>query len=365
MGNSLNDNRKYYVDLLKTMAIFGVMVIHVWSIGNYEIGSDYYFMSLIWGSITHSSVPIFLMVSGMLMLDPKKKVPISRLYFHNILRIVIALAVWTIAYKVYHYYVPEVLGGTTLAAQAVEENGGVALTFWQNVGEILKQDDEFHLYFMYIILLVYLFLPVTRIVTAKASRSGLEYFLILWFILGIVYPTVTIYKPFDEVEGILEQWQINMTYAAIGYTVLGYYLSKYPISKITSVILVLLGFAITFLGTYSLSLENETVDMHYIEGMTVGTACIASGICGFVVSISNDKLSKLRYITTPFSKSALCIYMCHLIVLYVLNLYGMLDVFNSWAPIASIPVISLILMVLSFVVYLVLSCIPVLRKVII
>lgn len=52
------------------------------------------------------------------------------------------------------------------------------------------------------------------------------YILGLWALLGIVYPTVKDFWPFTLLVGIPLQWRMNMTYASIGYTLLGWYLSS-------------------------------------------------------------------------------------------------------------------------------------------
>ena len=102
-------------------------------------------------------------------------------------------------------------------------------------------------------LLVYLWLPITRLVVAHASKHNLQYLLGIWFVFGIVYPTLRDFWPFTLLAGIPVQWLVNMTYAAIGYTVLGYYLKTYPIPLRGALVCLISGFLIVFGGTSFLS----------------------------------------------------------------------------------------------------------------
>ncbi len=86
------------IDLLKTIAILGVIMIHMCS-GGYSntIPSFDWLSSVFWGSITRASVPIFFMCSGALLLTPYKEVSLKKLYTRNLLHIVVAMFVWALA----------------------------------------------------------------------------------------------------------------------------------------------------------------------------------------------------------------------------------------------------------------------------
>jgi len=206
--------RNSSIDLLKTVAIFGVIVIHTCS-GAYNdpIPSLGWISAVLWGSIVRASVPIFFMCSGALLLTPHKLLSLKKLYTGNLLRIVAAMFVWALAYKGYHLLVS---GSFTLSA------------CFQALKEVLLFKHEFHLYYLHILMLVYVFLPITRVFVKNASGKELQYALAVWFLLGIIYPTVRAFWPFSLLTGIPAQWLMNMTYAAIGYGVLGYCLSCSP-----------------------------------------------------------------------------------------------------------------------------------------
>ena len=71
------DKRDRSIDLLKTLAIFGVLTIHTCTLGyQHPVGSFSWLSTVFWGSVVRASVPIFLMCSGALLLHPDHALPL-------------------------------------------------------------------------------------------------------------------------------------------------------------------------------------------------------------------------------------------------------------------------------------------------
>ncbi|HZK18571.1 MAG TPA: acyltransferase family protein [Clostridia bacterium] len=341
--------RSLEIDLLKTVSVIGIVIIHTAIYGyTYDIGSFNWTATVFWGSITRASVPVFFMCSGALLLNPNKHLSISRLYSKNFLRLLIALFFWATAYMVFHLLV----------------EGPMSLNYTLSaIKNVLLFNHEQHLYYLHIILLVYVFIPVTRVFVRRASKSELEYFLVVWFILGILYPTIKIFWPFTLLTGIPLQWQINMTYAAIGYGVLGHYLRKYPVLKIYALVLLAAGFVFVFGGTYIMSVKTGVLFQHFFEGMSVGVCLLAIGIFGVIIAAK----SKCKGVEAPMakiflflSKASFCIFLVHV---FFINIFDQLGLTVHLLPcLISIPLISLFNIIFCITVYYVLFHIPVLNK---
>lgn len=337
--------RNLAVDFLKAIAIFGVVVIHTCSY-EYNITSFNWVSSVLWGSLVRASVPIFFMCSGALLMAPEYKLSLKKFFSKNVLRIIIAMLFWAMAYKVFH-----LLAGHSFTL----------INVFHAVKEVLLFNQEAHLYFLQIILLVYLFLPVTKIITQYASKKQLEYLLVLWFVFGIVFPTVAAYWPFKLLSGIPMQYKINETYAAIGYGLFGYYLKRYsPWNKILCIALTAAGLLMTFGGTLIVSNIKGTFDTQFFEGMSVGVCLMAAGIfglCSSVILTQNSKISgKIIYL----SKASFCIYLTHMFFLYTLSYFGIKP--SILPTIVSTPIVALIIFVFSILTYAVLSRIPIVKK---
>jgi surface polysaccharide O-acyltransferase-like enzyme len=337
-------SRKLDIDLLKTLAIFGVIVIHTFTAGGYTLGTAPWYEALFWGILVRSSVPIFFMCSGALLLDPEKELPLRRLYLHNILKIILAMLVWSMVYKVYHGILDQSLSPAYL---------------WQSLKEVLLFNQEFHFYYLHITLLVYAFLPLTRQLCRGSGRQ-LAYILLLWFLLGIAWPTARSFWPFRLIEGVPVQWAMSLSYCAIGYGILGYAIRRYPQPKVLYWICATAGFLMMFIGTCVVSLRDGALSGLFLNGNTLGPALLAIGVYGICTGLSQPTLARLSPVTIRVSKASFCIFLVHVILR---------DSFVRWGlhslPIPAlllVPLISLLNLVLCFLIYCLLSRIPLVRR---
>ena len=100
MSKTATGGRVAYADLLRVVAMLAVIVVHLAGsrLGNVAVGSAEFHILNAYDGLTHWCVPVFIMLSGMFLLDPEHSLPPSKLVFGHILRILIALAVWGMAY---------------------------------------------------------------------------------------------------------------------------------------------------------------------------------------------------------------------------------------------------------------------------
>ena len=190
----------------------------------------------------------------------------------------------------------------------------------------------------------------------------MEYALLLWFALGILYPTVRSFWPFTLLSGIPLQWLMNMTYAAMGYGLLGYYLKKYPLPwKNTYLLVGLSGFAFIFVGTWWMSFRQNSLYTHSLEGMTLGVALLAIGVFGLSTAcISKFQDGKVFSLFTFEAKASFCIFLVHT---FFSNIFSLVGFTVKFLPcLISIPVIVIVNLICSNCVYLILSNIPVVNK---
>lgn len=345
VDTNIKPKRDYSIDLLKSIAIIGVIVIHTCSY-NYEIASLNWTSSVFWGSVVRASVPIFFMCSGALFLSPDQPFSIKKLFSKSLPRIIVAMLVWALFYKVFHLAV----GGSLTLAHLIQE-----------LKEVLLFNQEFHLYYLQILVLVYLFLPISRVLTQNSSKKELQYLLLLWFAFGIIYPTVISFWPFNLLSGIAIQYKINMTFAAIGYGILGFYLKQYPLNNRKWYwILSLGGFLFIFLGTYYMSAKNGLFYTGFLEGMSLGVALLAAGIFGLGSSVTTLDNELFRKSIVFISKASFCIFLSHVFFIYLLPHTGLST--SILPTIISIPLITLLIFTCSLLLYPILACIPVVNK---
>lgn len=340
--------RDHAVDLVKTIAICDVLISHVAvpAFAADAIGTLPWLCALFWACISHVSVSLFLMASGTLLLNANKKMTFKKLFTKNFPRLLIALLFWAACYKVFGLLL---YGRLTLPALI------------QAAKEVVLFHHEEHLYYLHIMLLVYAFLPITQLVAAHADRRQLEYLLGLWFLLGILYPTVKIYWPFTLLAGIPRQWLMNMTYASIGYTLLGHYLSVYHArshGRRPWILMAAGGFFLAFCGSWAASSMAGELNAHFLEGMGVGMCLVAAGVYGLCLPIHfPDAVSRgLEYL----SKASFCVFLVHI---FFLKLFAYFGITARIGPaIITVPMMTILLLGCSCLVYEVLRRIPLVNR---
>lgn len=218
--------------------------------------------SAAWRSLCAAGVPLFLMCSGALMLRPEKELPLKRLYLHNILRLVIAMLVWSFAYKLWGLYFP---GSSTARASCVRLR-----RYWCLTSTFIFTISTSCCWCIF---------PARDAQLRKnASEKEMNYFLLAWFALGILYPTLRPYRPLSLIQGFPTQWAMNMSYAAIGYGVLGCRLCQKRLPAKTGAAIAAAGLAAVLLPTVFVSRANGALFEGCLNGMSVAVCLFAAGL---------------------------------------------------------------------------------------
>jgi surface polysaccharide O-acyltransferase-like enzyme len=204
----------------------------------------------------------------------------------------------------------------------------------------LTMGSYYHLWFVYVLIGLYLFVPILRKWVRDASRAELRYFLIIWFI--------TILAAIPQVGRFLPNISLINFAGYAGYLVLGYYLSKTEVRNLTiPVAMVIIGFLITAGGTYFESHRRGDFYVEFYEYLAPNVLLSAAGVFMIFkgISIKNELVTKrIRLI----SEHSFGIYLAHPLVLALFEMLG----FN-WEfvhPALGIPLVSVCSLLVSLLV---------------
>lgn len=342
-------SRIYYFDILRIVAIIAVMALHIagqnWR--STDVYTPEWTIFNIADSVTRWGVPVFVMISGALFLGGKQS--IGHIYKKNISRIVVSLLAWSAVYMIVDAY-----------------NNGI------DANRMIEEFafGHFHLWFLYMIIGLYMIVPVIR--PMVASQTLVKYFLTLAFFVTFLIPEIVkiLQLKYDFASSILSGLLSHMSFSVpvgyIGYFVLGYFLNQIRISlklELTIYILGVCGFLFTIFATGFVSHHmGEAYDAFYYN-MTCNVLFEGSAVFVF----AKQRLSKIcgniriRKIVLTLSSWSFGAYLVHALVLEVLDRRFMLNTM-TYHPAVSVPVLLILVGVISFAVSALLNCIPVLKK---
>ena len=338
-----------YFDFLRVIAVFAVIVIHITSIGiyYYDIESSVWKASTLVNCISHWAVPIFFMISGALFLSPQRELSLKKLYSKNIKRIVICIVVWGFFYSLLDQYI---YASLSLKSVLIAVYG----IFTDNTG--------YHLWFLYTLVMLYIAVPLFRIITGNASKRMLQYALIMWVLFSLLVGQINGFaKDFEFSEELLP-YSPYVIASYGGYFLGGYYFTEYPLKgkaksicyalSVASIVAII---AIKIIFRNLLSITTFTPEM----SMGILSCLIAVGV--FTLA-QNIRLSDLwKKIFGFIGKYTFGIYLTH--VFFISVVFHMFNLkFDYCQPLLAIIISSTAMFVISLLTSWLMSKIPLLRK---
>ena len=217
MENLTEKNDTSWLDNLRVVATIAVVLLHVVAPFALKFGQinkvDWWLANSI-DSLVRFCVPVFVMLTGALLL-PRTHTLESYLK-KRVVRIILPFLFWSAVY-IAHYFsrLPETFVFTTSSVSQI-------------IGNKLLYGASYHLWYIYMIIGIYLILPIISTWIRNASEKEIIYFLVLWLFSVII--SNSFFKEYVP--------DFNLKYFSgfIGYLVLGYYLSTKNINKINAFI---------------------------------------------------------------------------------------------------------------------------------
>ena len=257
-----------WIDLLRVIACALVVLAHCCDsfVGAFDTDRTAFLSGAAIGSLARPSVPLFVMMTAVLLLPLPDRTTLRAFYRKRIGRIMPPLIFWSIALPVlffaYYRFVnpatsnPTIDAGSYTASTLVDK-------IWLAVFNF--NFDTVPLWYLYMLVGLYMIMPVLSSWLTQADKKDLKIFLYIWaFTLFIPYikllaPHVGYSGNFGSMEifGACD-WNAYGTFyymtGFIGYMVLVCYLRRYPIewsaAKTTAICvpMFIVGYAITFGG---------------------------------------------------------------------------------------------------------------------
>lgn len=317
------------INMIRSIAILSVVILHISSefVSTYDIGTYDFFIGNLFNVSARWGVPVFIMLSGYLLLIKNEK---PLIFFRKRLnKLLIPILFWSVFYILWSWL--------KLYLTNDEINFDI-------VSSILNGRPYYHMWFVYMIVSLYMITPILRYLINSVNLKGnIIVFSILMFV-GF-FDSVYNYKNYDSgnVDGLFVFWFVR--YA--GYYYLGGLINKYSLAyrfRTDRLILILFtllmfNFILPYYYDYKYTYNNLSVNVIFLS------------VFIFLVFLNLKIKPHAERLFDQISYFSMGIYFLHPVYQDILRFLGRLGYpfgENAFNSMVYIPFISLIVFVLSY-----------------
>ncbi|MFY4775114.1 acyltransferase [Metabacillus sp. RGM 3146] len=342
----MSRSRIMYFDWLRVIATIGVVLLHAAAPILYQYKSlpeDHWWVGHMFDTLTRWCVPIFFMMSGALLLNPKKQESLVSFFKKRAFKVLVPFIAWSIFYLLIQMKTGKLEPQPGAAAKAV-----------------LEDKVYYHLWFLYVIIGLYFITPILKVYIKNTSRKNIELFLVLWFVSTAVFSLIA---KFLHIKIGMDAFPAS---GYIGYFIMGYYFYNYSFSKLTQKIYYLIGlvgFVLTLSGTVFLTDKNQGVFdgffYHYLNVSTVFTSVAVFMLFKHLSSRFKEEGTMIR-VLNPINRASMGIYLIHPFIFLLLAKFLNLNAF-TFHPIIGIPLMTGLTIIISLIAVRIMQAIPVVK----
>jgi surface polysaccharide O-acyltransferase-like enzyme len=342
------------VDLIRTFAIILVIMLHATiepiTIAN-QMSSEgviLWWTTNIYDSLGRPAVPLFVMLSGALLLQPAKvEEPLSIFFKKRLNRIGLPFLFWGAAYFAWRIF----FHGETLTASTILEG--------------ILTGPYVHFWFFYLLVGLYLLTPVLRVLVAYIKRRTFSFLLILWFLGTAIMPILSFFTEYrlNSNVFILTGW--------LGYFLMGAYSLK---TRVRSAILYAMlgsGLAWTIIGTYIIvGTIGERHSQFFYDAYSFNMIGASVALFLILSAVPAERVEK-RFphgsrLLSLISQNTIPIYLFHMMVLEALQkgFLGFQINLATMNPVLEIPLITAVTLLISLAIIYPLKKLPLVKRII-
>jgi len=345
------NQREYYMDVARVFSMISVILVHAGAITWYDAPFSLY----PWGVInlmdimSRYCVPVFLMMSGHIFLDPSRNISVKKIYTRYLPRLLAAYFFWSFLYA---------LITSGFVTQRTLANG---------VGTKLVQDlfwGHYHMWYMYLIVAMYIITPALRPIAA--NRSAMRYFLIVSYVISFLIPTIMMIPVvYSTVGKYFNRLEFSFISGYVFYYLAGAYFGGEempPKEKKIIYGLGVLGFIFAVVCVTTVVIATQYPDSTYHEYYTAGVPLYSLAVYLFFRDrfTNVNPNTKWMKVVMWMSKLSFGVYMAHDFGLIVFKKIGFTPAICT--PFISMPLLTFLDLCISLAIAWVVSLIPGLKK---
>jgi surface polysaccharide O-acyltransferase-like enzyme len=334
-----------WLDNARIISIAAVVLLHTAAMAVYSQppGSMGWWYGNIYDAAVRWCVPVFVMISGALLLNPHREENLTAFYRRRVSRVLIPLLFWSVFFVLWNA-VSSVARGDNVSARGL-------------IKSLILGSSHYHMWFLYMIVFLYAFTPFFSRVARYSSRGELGFLIAMMFCLAAFNAAAA------RLDLVKSNLLMNSFLSYVPYFFLGSWLriSRSAPSQPLLWSGVFLSVAATAAAiwwvTESWGLKRG---LYFYEYLSV--TVIPMSACVFLLMRDHARPMLGQPLTRQAAGLALGVYLVHPIFLEVLSNAG-------YGPITppsplTIPIMAAVVFCLSVLVVLFLKRVPYLRRIV-
>ncbi|MBB5225960.1 hypothetical protein DYE50_11175 [Treponema ruminis] len=350
--------RDFGYDLIRIIAILMVVMIHVsaYVVTYFDPDTDNitFVIGNIFNGLGRAGTPLFMLLSGALLLNEEKQFDTQRFYSKSLLGICMLLLFWLFFYASWRTF-----GLPRFAGKPVESK--LFLDY------LLRLRGRFpHLWYLFMLVGAYLAVPVLRLFVKKENRNYILGFIVLAIVVQFASQSLGVftYGMDFTVRDFMNKFHFEYATGYIPYMLAGWYLVTFPPKGKLRSLIIVSGFVALVFIVLSVQFKinsNPKIRDYMVEMNTLPAFVYGVGIFTLMNSISGGQETKGKAVQL-LSASSFGVYITHV---FFLDVFLVLIPYKSFAesrPFVYILLIFALTFTSSFAATLIFSKIKGIRK---
>lgn len=336
MKNSIDKENIGWIDALRITACVTVVFAHCCDpfVSQFDANRQMFLTGVFLGSLTRPCVPLFVMMTAVLLLPIKQGTTYGEFCGKRIGRLLMPLLFWSITLPLLAFCYFGYINPDTANLQLSADDYTVSNLITRLYTFIFNFNfDTIPLWYLYMLIGLYLIMPIINAWLVNAQRKEIKQLLCIWGVT-LLLPYIKMVAPALGYDGnyghmgILGEcdWNVYGTFyyvsGFIGYIILAYYLKEYPLQwswrkmALICIPMFLAGYAITSVG-YIITNNYYPGNYAYLEILWYFTG-INVFLMTFPVFIVIQKINaRPRLWMQKVASLTFGVYLCHFTFTFV------------------------------------------------
>lgn len=354
----MTENRSFNIDFIRAVAVVSLVVLHAAvyvPVADGQAANPCGWWTInFYASLASCTIPLFVMVSGAVLLVPSKVSESPKAFFRKrLLRVMVPFVGWGFVYFAWRSFVLKDWALTW---------GAVGLGF-------LERMPYYHFWYVYMLIGLYLVTPLLRVLTAHAPRRLLGYAIALWiFGTGLIPFIARFSQVWIGGGGLIADGSFFA--GVVGFYLLGYYLRDVRVRGIFAGITLTGAFLWTFLGNWLMTVVQFAAEdmpkkplympLFFTDFLGINIMVYSAVLFLLLINLDLARFKAQSWLNRgvqAVSWNSLNIYFLHILVMESIELgyFGLSLNVTTMNPLCEVPLLATLVLLISLGVVLILT----------